>query len=194
MFKGDNIEALVRRAILTSNIAMIKRYCDKAIIFVTKAIFFWQNIAIAFQNHLKYPWIENFNSYREKILPEKMSFYRNMACQNRSSDESLIDTSWAKVLRQNYRPLFDFICFYLRDFGRLDVGRTPLCWSSSNSSFVRRGASLGTWRRMMTARRSVTSSGRMQCVMSFAANPLLSKMTKKSCRPFCDILFSYTWR
>jgi hypothetical protein len=42
--------------------------------FVTKAIFFWQNIAISFQNQLKYPWIEIFNSHGEKILPEKCHF------------------------------------------------------------------------------------------------------------------------
>jgi hypothetical protein len=52
----------------------IKHYCNKAIIFVTKAIFLWQNIAIAFQNQLKNPWIEIFNSHGEKKYCQKNVF------------------------------------------------------------------------------------------------------------------------
>ncbi len=75
-------------------------FCDKSNIF-------WQNIAIAFQNQLKYPWIEIFDSHGQKILPEKMSFYRNIALsfycniahQNCSSDEGLNQLFYKKKQR-----------------------------------------------------------------------------------------------
>ncbi len=50
-----------------------------------KQYFLGQNIAFAFQNQLKQPWIEIFNSHDE----EKILFYRNFAFENCSSDESL---------------------------------------------------------------------------------------------------------
>ncbi len=90
-------KALVRRAILASNIA-IKRYRDKTILwqsdnFFDKSNIFWQNIAVAFLNQLKIPWIKIFNSHDEEkniiFLHIALSFYRNIACKNCSSDEGL---------------------------------------------------------------------------------------------------------
>ncbi len=80
---------IVRRAILTSNIA-IKRYCDKAILRQSN-IFFDKILLLLF----KISWNTHelrFSIHMEKkILPENvfLSFYRNIACKNCSSDESL---------------------------------------------------------------------------------------------------------
>jgi hypothetical protein len=89
-------KALVRRAIFASNIA-IKRYCDKKI--SNKAIFFCQNIAVAFQNLFKtQAFVLNcssnniFDSHGEKKYCSKnvflsiyynvfLSFYCNIACK-----------------------------------------------------------------------------------------------------------------
>ncbi len=92
----DSIKALVRRAILTSNIA-IKRQKD-----IFPAIFFFsvwiENIA---RGTIKYKCMrfEKILKCNSNILTKKycfiaylfivISFYRNIACKNCSSDENL---------------------------------------------------------------------------------------------------------
>ncbi len=68
----------------TSNFC--KQYCNKAIIFLTKATFFDKILLLLF----KISWNNHqFTRWRKKYRFIAISLYRNIACKNCSSDEGL---------------------------------------------------------------------------------------------------------
>jgi hypothetical protein len=75
------LKALVRRAIFASNIT-IKRYCDKTIFFFNSWLF-----------KLILKSKSNILSKKYCFINIALSFYRNIACENRPSDEGLRDFS-----------------------------------------------------------------------------------------------------